>query len=513
MKKMNRTKVWILWMVLIYLILISLLVLAESASAEANIRSLPTAVWFTLTTLTTVGYGDTYPVTAAGRLIGALFQIFSTGLLVMLIGMLTAFLRSRFIPMLRLRQTQNYPWYIFTDDFPEAQILAQSIQKEDNNAEIVYCGDAQDVHTADSVNISYNAPELLSQAHGTGKRYVFCLNEDPAENDRKVRELRDTDAEIYVRSEYEPDTLRADIHLFDPYLCCARMYWNKYMTGPEETMLIIGSGKYAEALLEQGLQLNVISPDQHIHYYLYGDYENFRRNHPQLDKICHVNEVFSDRDGIVFCDGSWNQDPERIRTADRIILCDDSEDTNIEILTQLQRYFPGTAQIYARISSAYDKVITFGSAEDIWSVGNVLRTRMNQTAIRLHEIYRQSSGNAPAWEELGRFTRRSNLAAADHLIRKVEILLGKEADHTLSPSQCRKAYEVFAQTTGEQRTTLRRIEHERWARFHYLNNWSYNEKRDNALRHHPLLKKFDQLPLSDQAKDDYGWEVLKDLAG
>ncbi|MBQ1468176.1 MAG: hypothetical protein IIZ27_06850, partial [Solobacterium sp.] len=80
MKKMNRTKVWILWMVLIYLILISLLVLAESASAEANIRSLPTAVWFTLTTLTTVGYGDTYPVTAAGRLIGALFQIFSTGL-------------------------------------------------------------------------------------------------------------------------------------------------------------------------------------------------------------------------------------------------------------------------------------------------------------------------------------------------------------------------------------------------------------------------------------------------
>ena len=70
----------------LYLLMIFLLVAAESAAADANITDLPSAFWYSLTTLTTVGYGDTYPVTEAGRIIGVVFQLLSVGMLAFLIG-------------------------------------------------------------------------------------------------------------------------------------------------------------------------------------------------------------------------------------------------------------------------------------------------------------------------------------------------------------------------------------------------------------------------------------------
>ena len=66
------------------LLLALLLTLAESGAPGASITDYPTALWYMLTTLTTVGYGDTYPVTVLGRVIGGVLQLFSLGLLVFL---------------------------------------------------------------------------------------------------------------------------------------------------------------------------------------------------------------------------------------------------------------------------------------------------------------------------------------------------------------------------------------------------------------------------------------------
>ena len=71
---------------LVYSILLSLLFAVESGSEEANIKSIFDAVWYSLVTLTTVGYGDFYPVTAAGKIIGLVFLLGSLGLLGLLIG-------------------------------------------------------------------------------------------------------------------------------------------------------------------------------------------------------------------------------------------------------------------------------------------------------------------------------------------------------------------------------------------------------------------------------------------
>lgn len=72
----------------------SLLILAvEFQAPDANILTAEDAVWYMIVTMSTVGYGDEYPVTQAGRLIGSLIIIVGVGVF----GTLTGFLANTFL--------------------------------------------------------------------------------------------------------------------------------------------------------------------------------------------------------------------------------------------------------------------------------------------------------------------------------------------------------------------------------------------------------------------------------
>ena len=58
-----------------------LLVYVESTDPNSGIKSFPDALWYMIITLTTVGYGDLYPITAFGKLIGYIFVFGSLGVL------------------------------------------------------------------------------------------------------------------------------------------------------------------------------------------------------------------------------------------------------------------------------------------------------------------------------------------------------------------------------------------------------------------------------------------------
>jgi voltage-gated potassium channel len=55
-------------------------VLHFEAGAEANINTAEDAVWWAIATITTVGYGDKYPVTSEGRVVGAILMVAGVGL-------------------------------------------------------------------------------------------------------------------------------------------------------------------------------------------------------------------------------------------------------------------------------------------------------------------------------------------------------------------------------------------------------------------------------------------------
>jgi len=59
---------------------------AERSDPSAHIKNFGDAVWWSITTITTVGYGDFYPVTTQGRLVAVLLMIGGMSL----IGMITA---------------------------------------------------------------------------------------------------------------------------------------------------------------------------------------------------------------------------------------------------------------------------------------------------------------------------------------------------------------------------------------------------------------------------------------
>src|SRR5208337_1802276 len=70
-----------------------LVLLFEEKAKTANIHTYPDALWWAIVTVTTVGYGDRYPVTEGGRVVAAVLMLVGIGL----IGVLTATVASVFI--------------------------------------------------------------------------------------------------------------------------------------------------------------------------------------------------------------------------------------------------------------------------------------------------------------------------------------------------------------------------------------------------------------------------------
>jgi voltage-gated potassium channel Kch len=100
----QNTLLFTLVIALILIFTISLLVLkAEQGNPHANITTYPNAVWWAFVTITTVGYGDYYPVTNLGRLWALILMFSGLGI----IGVLSSFLASMFISLQRKREAKT----------------------------------------------------------------------------------------------------------------------------------------------------------------------------------------------------------------------------------------------------------------------------------------------------------------------------------------------------------------------------------------------------------------------
>jgi voltage-gated potassium channel len=71
----------------------SIAILQVERDPDSNIKTAEDAIWWSYVTITTVGYGDKYPVTTEGRLIAAVLMTAGVGLF----GTFTAYISSWFV--------------------------------------------------------------------------------------------------------------------------------------------------------------------------------------------------------------------------------------------------------------------------------------------------------------------------------------------------------------------------------------------------------------------------------
>ncbi len=74
----------------------------EQTAADGNIKTASDALWYTIVTISTVGYGDRFPVTDAGRLLGAAIIVVGVGIF----GTFTGYLANFFLAPAKDKQAQ-----------------------------------------------------------------------------------------------------------------------------------------------------------------------------------------------------------------------------------------------------------------------------------------------------------------------------------------------------------------------------------------------------------------------
>jgi voltage-gated potassium channel len=99
----------------------------EGPDPTANITSASDALWWGIVTITTVGYGDQYPVTAGGRVIGVFLLISGIGLF----SVLTGFIANIFLA------PRRHPRFAFAPDDPREIIagMRELIAEQDERAD------------------------------------------------------------------------------------------------------------------------------------------------------------------------------------------------------------------------------------------------------------------------------------------------------------------------------------------------------------------------------------------
>jgi len=90
--KLKKEELGVLFFIILVLLMISSAMIyeAENKAQPEVFSSIPASMWWGVVTLTTVGYGDIYPVTPLGKLIGTVVVILGIGLFALPAGILAS---------------------------------------------------------------------------------------------------------------------------------------------------------------------------------------------------------------------------------------------------------------------------------------------------------------------------------------------------------------------------------------------------------------------------------------
>jgi hypothetical protein len=253
-------------------------------------------------------------------------------------------------------------------------------------------------------------------------------------------------------------------------------------------------------------------------------FEDFRKRYAKIDDICDFRFQPADRSAnLVQQLGSISADAVKNHSLVTYATCLETEespddDGNFKVgfgLSQLTKGRPAQTLIH-QSKSGYDSLFpgvgrgaalsphvhAFGMKEDIYSWDVLLHESEDQIARALHEDFQQQrrkegvvDSQNPDWDHLVDRLKDSNRHAADHIPIKLRALDYRIAQ--LDPEK--KPVETFG--TDDVRL-LAQMEHARWCAELWLAGWSYGPVKQSALKQHPCLLPWNELPPNEQKKDE-----------
>lgn len=106
---------------LVSLVIGMLIVPIERFDPDANIHSLEDGVWWSVSTMSSVGYGDKYPVTSYGRLVGMALQV---------IGFVTSGMTVGYITTTLFRSKDEFYWKRVTIRVDELESKLDQVERK-----------------------------------------------------------------------------------------------------------------------------------------------------------------------------------------------------------------------------------------------------------------------------------------------------------------------------------------------------------------------------------------------
>lgn len=519
-KRKNIYLYFVVIIAFIYIILLTILYCSESADSNAKIQTFGDAFWYSLVTLTTVGYGDLIPVTPLGHAVGMIFLLLSAGIMVTLLGGIVSFVTSEGLPFLMLGLQRNKNWYYFADYEVEANTLAANIVKEDPDALIIFGekrSSQSEIPDFPCIYVSASPERIVAKKGniGTKCKLFFMKENDIGVNSRAIN-LHKLPVEVYARTTNGQDKLSGNINFFHSYECCARQYWrSKPLCSREAAIVLIGFGNYGYSILERAILTNIISIGQHVAYHIFGDAEEFLAMHYRLGELFSLDEESQVRDSLIFHKETWAENHSILERAARIIICEDDEQKGWSIFWTLNKYYKISGRIDLRSSRKAPGISYFGSNEDIYTSQQIIRTDLNRAAVTINKIFCKSvSYPTLSWDELDDFHRQSKIAAADHLLMKTRILLDDEEITELTAAVVKEAYDKYCRARNSKAAIemYRKLDHMRWLRFYIFYNWGYGPVRDDVARQHPMLCPYEELTPEQRKERDAAWELMGNIS-
>ena len=104
--RMKKSELAMVFLVVLFLLVFASAVIyhVEQEAQPVAFSSIPAAMWWGVATLTTVGYGDIYPVTPLGKFFGAIIALLGIGLFALPAGILG----SGFVGALRRKSNSTF---------------------------------------------------------------------------------------------------------------------------------------------------------------------------------------------------------------------------------------------------------------------------------------------------------------------------------------------------------------------------------------------------------------------